>query len=170
MLYQFVHFKNFENCMAFPMSSADKLNKVRHWRVGSGNSGNTGRGRDSKGTDKERYHSVWSVRCILRHRVLGGVFRHTTHHTYYSFNVRYLHAYAGQTFFPWCHTSTSLGPLPSLALAPYPSYPHPTVLSKSFLVCPYLCCPPLPSSYKRSPNHPPPSARYARTTSIYPIS
>ena len=72
------------------------------------------------------------------------------YYQYYSFNVRYFRAYAGQTFSPWCHTSTSLGSLPSLALAPYPSYPHPTVLSKSSLACPWLCCPPLPSSYKRS--------------------
>ena len=51
---------------------------------------------------------------------------------YYSFNVRYFRAYAGQTFSQWCHTSTSLGPLPSLASAPYPSYPHPNVLSIMF--------------------------------------
>ena len=70
---------------------------------------------------------------------------------YYSFNVHYFRAYTGQTFSPRFHTSTSLGPLPSLALAPYPSCPHPNVLSKSSLACPYLCCPPLPSSYKRSP-------------------
>ena len=39
-----------------------------------------------------------------------------------------------------------------LTLVPYPSYPRSTALSKSSLACPYLCCPPLPSSYKRSPN------------------
>ena len=48
-------------------------------------------------------------------------YSHYYYSHYYSFNVLYFCAYAGLTFFQWCHTFTSLGPLPSLASAPYPS-------------------------------------------------
>ena len=103
----------------------------------------------------------WLAYFIITYRILEYYYN-----CCYSFHVRYFRAYAGQTFSPWCHITTSLGPLLSLALAPYPSYLHSIALFKSSLTCPYLCCVPLPSSYKRSLNHQPPSARHARTSSI----
>jgi len=92
----------------------------------------------------------------------------TKYYYYYLFNdASYSHAYVGQTFSPWCHTSTSLRPLPSLALALYPSYPYPTALSKSSLACPtsaachfqvttsahHILLPDLPELPQSTPSH-----------------
>ena len=58
----------------------------------------------------------WFMPCSSGFMVHSS--RWTLHYYYYyycSFNVRYFRAYAGQTFSPWCHISTSLGSLPSLA-------------------------------------------------------
>jgi len=59
---------------------------------------------------------------------------------------------------------------PSIAIPGLRPILHIPIQLRSSLACPYLCCLPLPSYYKRSPYHSPPSAWHSRTTSINPVS